>query len=88
MSPKLLCGCENMCQGHRGVLLKPRIMRDISYEEYRALDNLVDACHKLQEVLIVPWVGGKVTVFESGILEALTVVDTVREDEAKRSKCD
>ena len=84
MSNKLLCGCEAMCKGHKYSLLQPRIMRDISYAEYRALDALVEASRELQKVLILPWVKGQVTELEGIILDALAAVDKVREDEAKR----
>jgi len=85
MSNKLLCGCEAICKGHEYSLLQPRILRDISYAEYRALDALVEACRELQEILTLPWQVELATGEELGIFEALAVVDRVRADEAKRS---
>ncbi len=85
MSNKLLCGCEDMCQGHEGSLLRVRIVTDISTVELRALDALVEACRELQKILALPWQVELITGEERGILRALEAIDKVREDEAKRS---
>lgn len=79
----LLCGCEDMCKGHMGKMLNVRIMTDISIVELRALNALVEASRELRKTLGLPWQKEHVTELELGILLALAVVDTVREDEAQ-----
>ncbi len=83
MCNKLLCGCEDMCQGHKGSLLQVRIMTDISTVELRALNALVESCQALRKILVLPWQVESATGLELGIFEALAAVEKVREDEAK-----
>ena len=81
---KLLCGCEDMCKGHKGRIGgNVRIVTDVSTAEFFALDGLVDACRELRKTIGLPWQSDHVTELELGILLALAVVEKVREDEAK-----
>ena len=81
MSKKLKCGCEDMCKGHMGKLLQPRIVTDVSTVEFFALDALVEACCELRRIIGLPWQAEHMTEPELGILIALAVVEKVREDE-------